>query len=247
MKIKAGKKILRKTVGHELRLIRPRLWQLVFHLPAPTNCWLWQEDDGLTLIDAGQPWNAKAILASIELLAEPLKRIVITHAHPDHAGAAAALSEATAAPVYVHEEDLPFLDGTASMADLPGFWLCRAILGIGKHINILHPPAVANIKTIAEGETIGSLEVMHTPGHTPGSISLWSDSEKAIFCGDNVFTILNGVQMGLPWFTLDLPRRNLCVERYAKLGPDILLSGHGPAYDRECLTDDLLRLSASLK
>jgi glyoxylase-like metal-dependent hydrolase (beta-lactamase superfamily II) len=106
---------------------------------------------------------------------------------------------------------------------------------------------VKDLRCISEGESLGSLEVMHTPGHTPGSISLWSADEKAIFCGDNVFIVLNGVRMGLPWFTLDLPKRNLCVARYAELKPEMLLSGHGPAYQRDCLTDDLLQLASRFK
>src|SRR5580698_4194519 len=89
--------ILQRSTQHAVKQIQSGLWQIVFYFPATTNCWLWREPDGLTLIDAGQPWNTKAIIDAIEHVGYPVQRIVITHAHPDHAGAAAEISAETGA------------------------------------------------------------------------------------------------------------------------------------------------------
>lgn len=247
MNLEAKTSIIQRGAGHLVKQIRQGLWQIVFHFPATTNCWLLQEADGLTLVDAGHPWNAGQILQALRYIALPLRCIVITHAHPDHAGAAAELAKTTGASVYVHELDLPYLQGQASLADLSGHLPCRAILNAGRWLGILHPPPVEKVQPVYDGERLGSLEVLHTPGHTPGSISLWCREEGAIFCGDNLFGIAPGVlRYGLPWFTLDIPTRNACVERYAKLGASLLLSGHGPVYERSCLPDELSNLTSSI-
>src|SRR5262249_36534485 len=165
--------IIQRSLGHVVRQIQPGLWQIAFHFPASTNCWLWQEPDGLTLIDAAHPWNAAAILAAVQLLGQPLSRIVITHAHPDHAGSAAELAERTGAVVHVLESEKDILAGRACMADAPGFGPCRAILKTGRWLGVVNPPPVERITALVDGQEIGCLVVVHTPGHTPGSISLW--------------------------------------------------------------------------
>ncbi len=224
--------VLRGSTQHVVKQIQPGLWQIVFHFPATTNCWLWQEPDGLTLVDAGHPWNTKAILDAINQVGHPLKRIVITHAHPDHAGAAAEISSGTRAVVLAHPEDMPFMQGR-SMSDVPGFWPCRAILKTGDHLGILRPPAINDVVPVADGEMVGRLQVLHTPGHTPGSISLWAEEEKALFCGDNLYNSFSSLHVGLPWFTLDLTAQRISLSRYASLPVEVLLPGHGPVYRGE--------------
>jgi glyoxylase-like metal-dependent hydrolase (beta-lactamase superfamily II) len=116
------------------------------------------------------------------------------------------------------------------MSEEPGFWLCRAVLKTGQHLGILNAPAIANVELLADGAEVGRLQVLHTPGHTPGSISLWSEDEKAIFCGDNICNRFSRLNMGLPWFTLDLNTQRTSLSIYANLPIQLLLSGHGPAY-----------------
>src|SRR3974390_1193909 len=103
--------VLQKTTGHALREIHPGLFQVVFHYPVTTNCWLFEDRDGLTLIDAAHPSSAPAILQAVKFLNKPLRRIVITHAHPDHAGAAAEVASKTDAVVLAHEREIPYLSG----------------------------------------------------------------------------------------------------------------------------------------
>ena len=154
---------------------------------------------------------------------------MITHAHPDHAGAAAELSAETRAVVLAHTADIPFMQG-GSMSDVPGFWPCRAILNAGRCLGILNPPPIDVIEPLVDGEMVGRLKVLHTPGHTPGSISLWAEEEKAVFCGDNMGYSFFSLHVGMPWFTLDLQAQKASLSRYANLPAQLLLSGHGPAY-----------------
>lgn len=226
--------VLRQSAQHAVKQIQPGLWQIVFHLPAPTNCWLWQEYDGLTLVDAGFPWSTKAILDAIDGVGQPLRRIVLTHAHPDHAGAAAEIAGMTGAEVFAHAADIPYLQGD-NMSEVPGYWLCRLTLKAGQYLGILNAPPIARVEPLADGCMVGRLKVLHTPGHTPGSISLWAEEAKAIFSGDNIcnrniFDKFSILHLGLPWFTLDLAAQRASLSSYAKLPVQMLLSGHGPVY-----------------
>ncbi|HEY9788279.1 MAG TPA: MBL fold metallo-hydrolase [Candidatus Obscuribacterales bacterium] len=235
---------MQKSRAHVFKEIRPHLFQIAFHHPASTNCWLFEEKDGLTLVDAAHPWHALIIMGAVEHLGRPLKRIVITHAHPDHAGAAAELSSRTGADVFAHESEVGFLQGRGCMAELDGFWLCRAILKTGHRFGMLNPPAIENVCPLVDGDTVGSLKVIHTPGHTPGSISLWSQQARGIFCGDNVLSSFNVLHLGMPWFTLDGKTLRQSLKRYAELPAQLLLPGHGPVYCREHASRDVLRLVA---
>jgi glyoxylase-like metal-dependent hydrolase (beta-lactamase superfamily II) len=221
--------VLQRSTQHIVKQVQPGVWQIIFHFPFTTNCWLWQETDGLTLVDAGHPWNTKAIIDAIKCVGQPLQRIVITHAHPDHAGAAAEISAKTGAVVFSHAADLPFLQGH-SMSDVPGFWLCRVLLKSGQWLGILNPPPISNVVPVVDGDTVGRLQVLHTPGHTPGSISLWAEDKKALFCGDNLCYSFSSLRVGVPWFTLDLMAQKIGLARYASLPVQVLLSGHGPVY-----------------
>lgn len=223
-------RVLVRTGGHTLIEVQQGLWQLEFFFPAPTNCWLILQPDGLCLIDAGHPWNARAILDAVIRIGQPLKHVLITHAHPDHAGAAAAVAAATGAAIYAHDQDIAYLNGSACLADADGSLLCRAVLAAGKHLRILHSPRIDRLNSISDAAVIDGLTVFHTPGHTPGSISLWSEQARAIFCGDNVCASRGMLHLGLPWFTLDRPTQRSSVRKYADVPARLLLSGHGPVY-----------------
>jgi glyoxylase-like metal-dependent hydrolase (beta-lactamase superfamily II) len=218
--------VIKQSIRHAVTEIQAGLWRIEFYLPSPTNCWLWQESDGLTLIDAAFPQSAKAIMEAISLIGQPLKRIVITHAHPDHAGAAAELSCTTGAKVFAHEADVPYMQGH-DMSELPGFWMCRTMLKFGKQLGILSPPPVDSVEVLAHGDEVGRLKVIHTPGHTPGSISLYAPEAQAMFCGDNLLCDLWFLRVGLPWFTLDPKTQRKSLEVYSTTASKVLLSGHG--------------------
>jgi hydroxyacylglutathione hydrolase len=126
------------------------------------------------VIDPGD--DISAIQRIIERHGLRITMIVVTHAHIDHIGGAQRLKEATGALVYMSANDLPLYD----QLDMQAAWL-----GVPA-------PDRTEIDTPArEGERlwVGStdLEVLDTPGHTPGSISLWIPSEKKLIAGDTIF------------------------------------------------------------
>jgi glyoxylase-like metal-dependent hydrolase (beta-lactamase superfamily II) len=126
------------------------------------------------VIDPGD--NVAYILERLAALKLKLKQIVVTHAHIDHVGGALRLKRATGAPVLLSENDLPLLD----MMDVQAGWLGVA------------PPEVAPPDENArEGMVVGvashKAEVLHTPGHTQGSISLHFAPEKLLLAGDTLF------------------------------------------------------------
>jgi glyoxylase-like metal-dependent hydrolase (beta-lactamase superfamily II) len=227
----ASGQTITRSARHILKQVQPRLWQIIFPFPAPTNCWLFKEDDGLTLVDAGHWWSGPIILDAAACIGQPIRRIVITHAHPDHAGAAGAVAAASGAVVLAHQDEAPFLTGQRSMAHEDGYWLSRAVLSSAKLVGVLDSPPIDPVLPVQHGDMIENLQVIHTPGHTPGSISLWSEREKAIFCGDNLIYSFRLLRVGLPWFTLDHSRQNSSLREYAERPARLLLSGHGPVFE----------------
>jgi len=126
------------------------------------------------VIDPGD--NIDQILAMLEKHALKVKAIVITHAHIDHIGGAAKLKTATGAPVYMNESDQALYDHL----DVQAGWLG------------MKTPSRTEIDTkVREGDSLrlgdAEFHVLHTPGHTQGSISLWIPAENKLVAGDTLF------------------------------------------------------------
>lgn len=240
--------VLLETSSHKIRQVHPRIWQITFYFPLPVNCWLWQSDDAtLTLIDAAQPWNARTIYEATKLIKLPLKRIIITHAHPDHSGAAAELSRLCNADVFAHTTELAYLRGDACMSQASGRWICKRVLSAGKQLGMLNPAPVSNAIGVEDEELVSDLQVLHTPGHTPGSISLWSAKVNAIFVGDNISNSWNVLRFNDTVFTLDTKILNASLQRYLQLPVHLILPGHGPAFNGSDWSDRIHGFSTRMR
>src|SRR5690348_7205835 len=126
------------------------------------------------VIDPGD--NVAYILERLSAHKLTLKQIVVTHAHIDHVGGALRLKRATGAPVLLNENDLPLL----KMMDAQAAWL-----------GVAPPEVAAPDENAREGLVVGigshKAEVLHTPGHTQGSICLHFAPEKLLLAGDTLF------------------------------------------------------------
>jgi len=140
------------------------------------NCSIFGDDGSgeALVVDPGD--NVARILDVVKQHGWTIKAIVITHGHIDHIGGAKKLREATGAPVWMNEADQEQQD----MLDLQAAWLgMRA-----PERTTVDVPAREGDKLVVGG---GEFHVLHTPGHTRGSISLWMPADKKLVAGDTLF------------------------------------------------------------
>lgn len=151
------------------------------------NCYLVREEDGFTLIDAGVSGQAQMIIHAAQQLGQPIVRIVLTHAHVDHVGSLDALHEALPdAEVAISERDARFLSGDQSLDPTEPQVPLR-----GSYTVLKTKPT----RLLHEGDRLGSLEVVATPGHTPGQLAFLDTRDRAVIVGD-AFQTLGGVAVG---------------------------------------------------
>jgi len=191
------------------------------------NAHLVREDDGLTVIDTLLPRSGKAILAAAERLGAPIVRIALTHAHGDHVG---SLDELAAA--------LPGIEVLISARDAR-LLAMDMTLDPGEPQSKLrggYPGAQTRpTRTFAHGDRVGSLEVIASPGHTPGHVAFLDVRDGTLYCGD-AFSTLGGVattakpnwRFPLPAMaTWDRPTELASARALRALDPARLAPGHG--------------------
>ena len=122
--------------------------------------------DGELLIDPGDD------LPTLARIAGGIKAILLTHGHFDHMLAAEELQKRTGVPVYVHPLDAPMLSDASLIAYNP---------------EVSSLPQPGHIACTAYPESLFGFRVLHTPGHTPGSVCLYHEGEKVLFSGDTLF------------------------------------------------------------
>jgi hydroxyacylglutathione hydrolase len=188
------------------------------HVVGPLACNCYVVGDPLTrraiVIDPGD--DADVLAEGISTKGVVVEAIVATHAHFDHIVAAERLRELTGAPFYLHDSDRFLLDWMQTSG--------RLVLGI----ELPPPPAVDTAAAEGDVLVVGSakLEVVHTPGHSPGSISLIADN--AIFSGDTLFAGSVG-RTDLPGGDTQTLLRAIVEKLFTLDGNLPVYPGHGPA------------------
>ena len=198
------------------------------------NTYVIADADGLTIIDAGLPRSEKKILAYVSSFGKSerdVKRIIITHADLDHFGGLAALQKATGARTYASRIEANALaQGKASREIKPsGFSFRRILFGMLGPFMKATPFRVDEI--LAEGQTLpvlGGLQVLETPGHTPGHISLFAPTVGVLFCGDSIVADDKGLHGSRPGITWNETKARESERKQAALEASIVCSGHGP-------------------
>jgi len=191
------------------------------------NCYLVEEDDGLTVIDTMLPGSAKGILAAAESHGRPIVRILLTHAHQDHVSSVDALHEALPdAEVIIGERERRLLDKDKSLD--PGEPIDKVR---GGYPGTKTKPT----RTLLAGETVGSLEAIAAPGHTPGQLAYLDRRDGTLFCAD-AYSTLGGVSTSakvnwrfpLPYLaTWHRPTALETARALRGLDPKRLAPGHG--------------------
>lgn len=169
--------------------------------------------------------SLKSALKQKELTFKNIKHIVLTHSHIDHAGNLPLLKKLTKAVVMCHEEEVPFMEHEKRFPkpqhpiSLP-FYFCEPYLR----------PAKCEVDTaLKDGDIIEEyhLKVIHTPGHTPGSICLYHEPSRALFTGDTLLNHLGILQSASAVFSCDVEQAKFSIEKLADLEINTIYFSHG--------------------
>jgi glyoxylase-like metal-dependent hydrolase (beta-lactamase superfamily II) len=217
-------------------------------------------DRGWVLIDTGIPGMACRIAKAAAQRFGPDARpaaIILTHGHFDHVGSVIELSEQWDTPIYAHAYERPYLDGSAAYPP-PDPSVGGGLMSV---LSPLYPRGPINISSrLIDLPTNGNVPPMpgwkwlHTPGHTPGHISLWRESDRTLIVGDAFVTTaqesvyaaatqrpeLHGPPM---YFTPDWQSAKASVQQLAALEPEVAVPGHGRAQRGAELRDALHTLA----
>jgi hydroxyacylglutathione hydrolase len=180
--------------------------------PYGTNCWLLAADGAEEAVVVDPGFEPEAVRSLLEGAGKRLAAVLLTHAHLDHAQTAGTFAGET--PVYVHVEDRPAFDDYTAWGGMSPVTL----------------DAVADLRTFVDGDRLDlagfSIEVLHTPGHTPGSSCFRVDEDVVCCSGDLVFA---GTIGRSDFANSDPAAMVTSLARFLTLPDDLrVLPGHGP-------------------
>jgi glyoxylase-like metal-dependent hydrolase (beta-lactamase superfamily II) len=196
------------------------------------NCYLLREEDGLSLIDTGLFGSAKGILQAADRLRLPIRRIILTHSHSDHVGSLDALrSYLPEAEVLASTRAARYLAGDRSLdPEEP------QVKSRGSHQQTRTQPT----HTFSEGDTVGSLQVIFAPGHSPDNTAFLDTRDRTLIAGD-AFVVTGGLAVSgvLRWWfpfpgmaTWHKPTALASAKKLRALQPVRLAVGHGAVLER---------------
>lgn len=198
------------------------------------NSYLVAEEDGLTAIDTGMAGSANEILAVAQAIGKPIRRVLLTHAHVDHAG---SLDELMA-----RLPDAEFLCSAQTARFLAGDMALEESLARKKSKltgSFVRCQAKA-MGTLADGDRIGSLRAIATPGHSPDQLAFLDTRDGTLYAGD-AFQTQGGLAVSgdmrwlfpLPaWATWHKASALESARKLAALEPSRLVVGHGPVLEK---------------
>lgn len=218
-----------------LERVADGVWLLRGDLRSGMNIYFLEDGDGCVQFDAATKSMRKAAARTARELGG-LKKIVLGHAHADHRGTAPYLD----APVYCHADEVD--DAESEEAISPYFDLSLIEYA---PVRRLYPTllrrwdggAVKIDGTVAEGDAVAGFEVLHFPGHAPGLIGLWRESDRLALVSDVVYLVDSARLRALPHgeatvphpaFAWDHQQSKRSLRRLAELEPLVVGAGHAP-------------------
>jgi hydroxyacylglutathione hydrolase len=161
-----------------VRQLAPDLWQLRGFPPNGINVYLAED----VLIDAATMQSGRRILSQIE--DRPLSLLALTHAHPDHQGAVQEACDARRVPLACHVDDVDAMEGRRPMGppENQGNPVNRLITRY-----FAGPPRKVD-RVLHEGDEVAGFRVVHAPGHSPGEVIHFRESDRVAIAGDVITT-----------------------------------------------------------
>lgn len=224
------------------------VWLLRGDIRGAMSVYYLEDGDGVVQFDAGTKAMTKKARAAAEQLGG-LKRIVLGHAHADHRGTAPSLG----VPVHCHPDDVADAESDAAVAPYmeisslpaPARWLYPILM------RRWDGGAVKIDGTVAEGDEIAGFRVIHFPGHAPGLIGLWRESDRLAIVSDVIY-LMDSTKMGRPLaegeasvphpaWNQDHAKAKESVRKLAALEPAVVCTGHGEPLRGENLREPLER------
>ncbi len=205
------------------------------------NPTLLYDDHRSVLVDVGMPGQLEAIQAAMEKAGVPLERIdavIFTHQDIDHIGGMQDLLKALGKPieVYAHAEDKPYIEGDKEPIKMTRErvvqMLERMPEGVRKQAKaiFLSQPTAKVTKTVSDGEILpffGGVQVIFTPGHTPGHISLYHQATKILITGDATVSQDGKILGPNPQATPDMPMALESQKKFTSLDISKVICYHG--------------------
>ena len=226
----ARTRIVSRIRGKEPEQIAEGVWVVRGGFPVKDmNVYLVADDGGVTVFDAGTRTMAPTVAAAAARLGG-IKRVVLGHADADHRGSAPGLS----APVYCHPADRSAAESNEPYRD---YWDWGKLAPYARAfyrriLPVWDGGALQIAGTVQEGDEIAGFRVIELPGHAPGLIGLFRESDRLALVSDCVYTI--DPQTGIkgpprlphPAFDLDVEEARASIRKLAALEPSVVWAGH---------------------
>jgi glyoxylase-like metal-dependent hydrolase (beta-lactamase superfamily II) len=202
-----------------MRFVADGIWQLDGFPPHAINAFL--VDD--VLFDCRTRWATRQILRQLD--GHRVSMLALTHAHPDHWGAAPAICAERALPLACHEADAGVVAGSGPAAQ--DGWMFRAARVIWEGGSCEH------VQSLREGDSVAGFRVVHTPGHTQGHVIYFRESDRVAVIGDlfntmAMWTRRKRLSEPPPHVSVDPEENRRSILKLLELRPSLMLPGHGP-------------------